>query len=134
MCNFEEPSKIANKDSNEEVATTIKPSVDLKTGKITALIGRPDIFIESIKSSLRNRAVVETVRISPYTISVTIGKAGLKFHIRFLVPAQQSRSKSQVARKSSYVEVIAPMADPRDGAGFPHFMYPMFPSKDGPVI
>ena len=133
VCNFEEPSKVANKDSNAEVATTVKASVDLKTGQITALIGRLDIFLESIKSSLRNGAAVETVQTSPCTISVAIGKAGPKFHIRFPVPVQQSRSKSRIARKSSYVEVIAPMADPRDGAGFPHFMYPMFPKKDGPV-
>ena len=134
VCNFEESSKIANKHSNEEVAITVKASVDVKTGQITALIGRLDIFLESIKSTLRNGAPVETEQTSPCTISVAIGKAGPKFHLLFPVPVQRSRSKSRIARKSSYIEVIAPMADPRDGGGFPHFMYPMFSSKHGPVI
>ena len=134
VCNFEEPSKIASKHTNEEVATTVKASVDLKTGQITALICRLDIRLESIKSGLRNGAPVETVQTSPCTISVAIGKAGPKFRLLFPVPVQISRSKSRIARKSSYIEVIAPMADPRDGGGVPHFMCPMFPSKNGPVI
>lgn len=134
VCNFEEPSKITNKHTNEEVAKTVKASVDLKTGQITALIGRLDLRLESIKSSLRNGAPVETVQTSPCTISVAIGKAGPKFDLLFPVPVQISRSKSRIARKSSYIEVIAPMADPRDGAGFPNFMCPMFPSKNGHVI
>ena len=134
VCNFEEPSNIGNKDSEKEVATTVKANVDLKTGQIKALIGRLDIFLESIKSSLCNDASVETVQTSPCTITIAIGKAGPKFHLRFPVPVQHSRSKSRIARKSSYIEVIVPMADPRDGGGFPHFMYPMFPSKHGPKI
>ena len=134
VCNFEEPSKIANKHTNEEIATTVKASVDLKTGQVTALIGRLDILLESIKSSLRNGAPVEIVQTSPCTISVAIGKTGPNFHLLFPVPVQISRSRSRIARKSSYIEVIAPMADPRDGGGLPHFMCPMFPSKHGPVI
>ena len=134
VCNFEDTSKNVNKHTNEEVATTVKASVDVKTGQITALIGHLDIRLESIKSSLRNGAAVEIVQTSPCTISVTIGKAGPKFQLPFPVPVQQSRSKSRIARKSSYIEVIAPKADPRDGGGFPHFMCPMFPSKHGPLV
>ena len=134
VCDFGKLSKVADNNSNAEVATTVKASVDLKTGRIGALIGRLDIFLESIKSCLRNGAPVETVQVSPCTISIAVGETGPKFHLRFPVPVQQSRSKSRIARKSSYVEVIAPMADPRDGAGFPHFMYPIFPNKIGPVI
>ncbi len=134
VCNFEESSAMANKHTNEEVATTVKASVDLKKGQITVLIGRLDILSESIKSSLRNGATVETVQTSPCTISIAIGKSSPKFHLLFPVPVLRSRSKSRIARKSSYIEVTAPMADPRDGDGFPHFMYPMFPSKHGPVI
>ena len=134
VCNFEDSSSVANKHTNEEVATTVKANVDLKTGQITALIGRLGILSESIKSSLGNGAIVETVQISPCTIVIAIGKSGPKFHLDFPVPVLKSRSKTRIARKSSYIEVLAPMADPRDGDGFPHFMYPMLPSKRGPVI
>ncbi len=134
VCNFEDANTVAIKHINEEVTTSIKASVNIKTGQLTALIGRLDILLESIKSNLRNGATVETVQTSPCTISIAIGKSGPKFHILFPVPVLRSRSKSRIARKSSYIEVMAPMADPTDGDGFPHFMCPMFPSKHGPVI
>ena len=44
VCNFEDPGKMANKHTDGEIATTVKASVDLKTGQITALIGRLDII------------------------------------------------------------------------------------------
>ena len=134
VCNFEEPSKVVHQYTNREVTTTIKASVDLKTGQMTALIGRLELLLESIKSVLRNGAPVETVQTSLCTISVAIGKAGPKVDLLFPAPVQISWSKTRIARKSSYIEVIAPMADPGDGAGFPHFMCPMFPGKHGPVI
>ncbi|KAI4126246.1 MAG: hypothetical protein LQ347_005055 [Umbilicaria vellea] len=134
VCNFENSSRVATKHTHEEVAITVKAKVDLKTGQITALVGRLDILSEDIKSSLSNGAIVETVQISPCTIGIAIGKSGLKFHLLFPIPVLGSQSKTRIARKSSYIEVVAPMADPRDGDGFSHFMYPMFPSKGGPVI
>lgn len=134
VCNFEDSNKVVNENTNKKVVITIKAGVDIKTGQITTLTGRLDILLESIKSSLRDGATVETVQTSPCTMSVAIGKSGLKFDLLFPVPVLSSRSKSRIARKSSYIEVIAPMANPRDGDGFPHFMCPMFPSKPGPVI
>ena len=124
---------MADEHTNEEVVTTVKASVDRKIGQIKALIGRLDIRSESIKSSLRDGAPVATVQTLPCTISITIG-TGPEFHVPFPVPVSRSRSKSRIARRSLYIEVLAPMADPRDGGGFPHLMYPMFPTKQGPKI
>ena len=134
VSNFEDPSELVNEHTNKEVATTVNASVDIKTGQISALTGRLDICLESIKSGLRNGATVETVQTSPCAINVAIGKLGPKFDLLFPVPILSLRSKTRIARKSSYIEVIAPMADSRDGDGFPHFMCPMFPSKPNPTI
>ena len=98
------------------------------------MTGRLNVLSKSVKSNLTGGAIVETVQVSPDTIGVAIGKSGPNFHLLFPVPVLRSRSKSRIARKSSYVEVEAPMADPRDGDGFANFMCPMFPSKDGPVV
>ena len=134
VCNFEDSSRVGKKHTNEDVATTVRANVDIKTGQITTLIGRLDILSDSIKPSLSKGATVETVQVSPCSIGIAIGKTGPKFDLLFPVPVLRSQSKARIARKSHYIEVVAPMADPRDGNGFSHFMYPMFPSKGGPVI
>ncbi|MCJ1398443.1 hypothetical protein MMC11_001642 [Xylographa trunciseda] len=134
VCNFEGHSQVTNEPSNNEVACTIKANVDLKTGKIKSLTGRLNILSASIKASLTSGAAVESMQVSPDTLGIAVGNSGPELHLVFPVPVLRTRSKSRIARKSSYVEVEAPMADPRDGDGFAHFMYPMLPSKDGPVV
>ena len=134
VCNFEAANKVSGQASNNEVASTVKANVDLKTGQIKSLTGRLNMLSGRTKSNLTSGATIETVQVAPDTIGITIGNDGPKFNIPFPVPVLRSRSKLRIARKSSYVEVECPMADPRDGDGFPHFMYPIFPSKSGPVL
>lgn len=134
VCNFGDPNQAAKKHANEDITTTVKADVDIKTGQISALVGRLTILSGSIKSTLSSGAIVETVQVSPDTIGIAIGKSGPQFRLLFPVPVLRSRSNSRIARKSAYVEVVAPMADPRDGDGFTQFMCPMFPSKGGPVV
>ncbi|MCJ1288093.1 hypothetical protein MMC26_007447 [Xylographa opegraphella] len=134
VCNFEYSSQKGSQASNNEIASSVRANVDLKTRQIKSLTGRLDIISGSIKSRLISGATVETAQISPDTIGIDIGDNGPKLNIIFPVPVLGFRSKSRIARKSSYVEVEVPMAAPRDGDGFPHFMYPMFPSKNGPII
>lgn len=45
-----------------------------------------------------------------------------------------SRSKTRIARKSSYVEIEAPVPDYMAGEMFPHFMHPVFIDGPDPVI
>ncbi|MCJ1251942.1 hypothetical protein MMC30_009180 [Trapelia coarctata] len=134
VCNFEGSSKITHLSIDEEVTMTLKANVDARTGQITTLTGRFDMLSEDLKSILSSGATVETLQISPCTIGIVIGRNGRQFHLLFPAPILVSRSKCRIARKSSYVEVVAPMADHRYGEGFPYFMYPMFPSKPGPVV
>lgn len=134
VCNFVDCNNVASQGSDEEVTTYLKANVDIKTGRITQLVGHLDILSETIKSSLSKGAAVGTVQISPCTIGIEIGKGGPKFPILFPVPILQSRSECRIARTSSCIEVVAPLADHRYGEGFPQFMYPIFPSNSGPVI
>jgi len=134
VCNFESCKTVASQGSEEEATTYLKANVDIETGRITRLVGHFDILSETIKSSLSNGAAVEAVQISPCIIGIEISKGGPMFPVLFPVPVLSSRSKCRIARKSSYVELVVPLADHRYGEGFPHFMYPIFPSKTGPVI
>lgn len=134
VCNFKDFSTASNKATDKECSSNIKANVDVQTGAIKTLTGRLDIFSDIIQSTLRNGATVETFQINPCTIGVAVGEEKPLLHLLFPVPVLRSRSKSRIARKSSYIEVVAPIADPRDGNGIPHFMYPTFPGKGSPVL
>ncbi|KAJ9660986.1 hypothetical protein H2201_006714 [Coniosporium apollinis] len=120
--------------SNQAATTTITANVDLRETRIGSFIGRVNILSEDVKSVLRSQGHIETVQISACVFAVTIGKTALRQCIHFPVPVLQSGSKTWIARKSGYVEVIAPMAAPMDGDLLPYFMYPMFLDEQTPVV
>lgn len=134
VCGFNVHKSSTKQSNDQEYTTTIKASVDTRTGQMMTLIGRLDVISTSIKSRLSNGAVVETHQISPCIVKITIGKNDQGFNILFPTPVLQIRSKSRIARKSSYIEIEVPMADHRDGNGIPNFIYPMFPNMNGPEI
>jgi hypothetical protein len=101
---------------------------------MVCLLGLMHVLSEEAKSSLRGQAVVKATQISPCVIAVTIGPSGSQYRLHFPAPVLHSRSKTRIARKSSYVEVVAPIASPTDGKGFPHFMYPVLISGHDLVV
>lgn len=133
VCNFDNRYTASSEAANEKFYSTMKANVDLQTGAIKTLTGRVDIISEAIRSSLRGGATVETYETNPWTIGVAIGDEKPLLDLLFPVPILRSRSKFRIARKSSYIEVEAPMADHRDGNGIPTFMYPTFCNKGSPV-
>ena len=134
VCNFADANLGTRETSEAAIRTTIRANVDLKTSRIVALTGRLDFMSEEAKSALQDGVQIETIQVSPCIIAIVIGKSGFKYHIHFPAPVLRSRSKSRIARKSSYVEVVAPIAGPGDGETFPDFMYPVFASQQGPVV
>lgn len=131
---FMDTSLVKSKHTHEDVIRTIKANVDLKTTRMTTITGRVDIVSEKLKADLSNGAAVNTIQRSPWTIAVTIGTNGHEYQLHFPAPVLCSRSRSRIARKSSYIEVVAPMADPTNGEGLPGFMFPTFIRDSGPVV
>ena len=129
MCNFKGSSTTT--DQHTDVSTSF--SVDT-TGRVAALAGRMNLLSEETKNKLRGGASVETVQMSPCVIGVAIGDGGSRYRLQYPVPVSRLQSKCRVAPKSSYIEVVAAMADPRYGNGFPYFMHPIFPGERGPVL
>ncbi|KAK5010551.1 hypothetical protein LTR28_009200 [Elasticomyces elasticus] len=113
--------------------TTITASVDREAGRIIALTGRVDNFLEDVKLLLNDKAAVEVVQASPFVLTFTIGRHGSQYHIQFPAPIVISRCRTRIARKSSYVEIVAPLPDFVNGEGSPHFMYPVYASGHSPV-
>ena len=134
VCGFAGGDEVTQGTSDEAVRTTIAANVDLKTARITAMTGRVIVLSEDVKSSLRNGAGVETIQISPCIIAVVIGKSAQRYHLYFPTPVLRSLSRARIARKSSYVEVVAPLCGTVDVDRFPTLMYPVFSDGRHPVI
>ncbi|KAK3171305.1 hypothetical protein OEA41_003389 [Lepraria neglecta] len=130
-------SRSANVESHEPSIDTVRISitanVDVQNARIATFTGRVELISERVRSILSEGAKVETVQISPCIIAIIIGH-NLRYQLFFPAPVLISRSKSRIARKSSYVEVQAPIAGPMDREAFSHFMYPLMMSDHFPVI
>ena len=68
-------------------------------------------------------SLVELSSHSPLVTEIVVGKT-ITCRARFPVPVSFSRSKLRVARKSFYIELIAPILHPLDGDASPRFMCP----------
>ena len=119
--------------SNGSANATLTANVDPKTAHVTGFVGRVDIISEDVKNALRDQAQVNSFQISPCIIAIVIGKRAFKFELNFPTPVLQSRSTCRIARRSSYVEVVVPIAHPMGKGIFPHFMYPLFLDGHKPV-
>ncbi len=116
--------------------TTMIANLDQETVRIVSFTGRVDFLTEETKSNLRTQYPVETLQLSACAIAILIGKNRRKYLLHFPTPVQNSRAKIRIARRSSYVEVVAPIAFPMDeNYRLPHFMYSSIQAgKNYPVI
>lgn len=124
--------------STEELAgngirITITANAERRLAKVTALTGRVDFLSKELQKDLKSKSPVESVQISPCVIAVVVGPSRQQYQIYFPVPVLNSRSKTRIARKSSYVEIVAPIADPV-AQYFSYFMYPLFVQGHSPVV
>jgi hypothetical protein len=125
VCECPDPAMKSPDQPSAASRTTITMNVNTQDARMEALTGRVSFFSNDLKTALRDGATVETIQISPCAIEVNIGKKGHRYRLEFPAPVLGSRNKTRIARKSSYVEVMAPIADPASGNGLPDFMYPL---------
>ncbi|MCJ1276023.1 hypothetical protein MMC21_003828 [Puttea exsequens] len=112
--------------------SVITPVVDAKMAKITAFTGRIDLKSKYAQDIFRGGAQAESTQTSPCVVKILIGSE-LQYELYFPAPVIQTRSKLRLARKSSYIEVIAPIAGPVGQDCLQNFMYPTFLDKSCPV-
>lgn len=136
ICKHKDADLLVEESPNANAITTVMANVDRETARITSLTGRVDFLTEETKSNLRDQFPVETLQLSACAIAVVTGKNRTKYLLHFPAPVQNSQAKIRIARKSSYVEIIAPIAFPTDDNNrFLHFMYPSIQKgKQGTVI
>jgi hypothetical protein len=93
-------------------------------GRITSLVGRLEDFSEDMKKELENKCRVKTTQISLFRFTETLGSKSIT--LDFPAPVKAHNHKTRIARKSSYIEVEAPLADATSWKSFPSFVYPTF--------
>lgn len=87
-------------------------TVDLdESGNISSITGHLDVLSHTGKTLLAEKATVEVEKNSPFIFEISIGDREALYQLHFPVPVVKHGSKTRVARKSSYVEIIAPLAD-----------------------
>lgn len=93
---------------NPCVKTTITANVDTSTGKIVSFTGRLDLRSNNLKSALRSGCHIQPTALSAFDFAVSVGKV-VPLKLSFPAPVAESRCTTRIARKSSYIEFIAPM-------------------------
>lgn len=86
---------------------SLEAQFDSKTGTMSYFTGRLDIDSNALKQKLAGGALVQTAPLTPCTYRVSIGDN--KFEIAFPVLVIGGKCKTRIARKSSYIEVVAPI-------------------------
>ncbi|KAK6842753.1 MYND finger family protein [Apiospora arundinis] len=102
----------------------ITADVDTNSARLLSLTGHIDVTTDQGKSLLADKVPIELRQSSPFTIEIVFGKDRLVLPITYPVPVDQQTSKTRIARKSSYVEVIAPLADPLKSKALASYIYP----------
>lgn len=120
-------------DARETSDTTMTATVEEKTGWISSFTSHVQIVSEQSKALLKEGSAIERSLLSPFNYSLAIEK-GSSFHINFPAAVMDSSVKVRVARKSSYLELIADVANPTDWPTFRCFMYPVFLESGSPVL
>lgn len=132
-CSNSQPSGNPLNEPPESWKITISPIVNIDNGVIEAFCGRLDLISDDLKETLRSGAEVKKQQLSARDITIAFGADSLKHQLHFPTPVVEARAKLRIARKSSYVELIAPVATFLDQDPFPDFVYPLFLDQSPPV-
>ena len=118
------------------IETGAEPSliaaVDQKTGSMTSLIGRLDIMSSDLKQALTSGCEVKKSIVSPCEVAISLGQ-NVSLGLCFPVPIKQYSQKLRIARKSSYVEVVAQVAECSEWMTYPEHMFPVISEPRRPA-
>ncbi|KAF9651598.1 hypothetical protein BDM02DRAFT_3138753 [Thelephora ganbajun] len=113
--------KIFATDNRQEGKLSV--TTDPQSRRATTLTARIDITDVPTKSILSSGAEVSSRQVSPCVMEVRIGQT--RRSLVYPLPVIGSHSKLRIARKSSYVEVVVPIAEPLQPDGFALNRFPI---------
>lgn len=112
--------------------TTVTATVDKNTGHISSFTSHIQILSEDAKSILKNGCKVSSSMQSPFNYTLSLEKRP-EYRANFPLPILGSTTRVRIARKSSYLELVADVAKSNDWSTFRSFMYPVFMDSECPV-
>ena len=108
----EAPSTSSPTDEDQNgTKTSMALEVDPQTNAITNMIGRVNFTSGPKRQALQSKESVQVYHRSALTVDVVVGNLD-PITLNFPVPIQKDKAKTRVARKSCYIELDAPPADP----------------------
>ncbi|KAF3482025.1 uncharacterized protein GIQ15_04784 [Arthroderma uncinatum] len=108
--------------------------LDSEQSKAVSLTTRVDITSPRCQEVLRQGAEVRVEQISPYEISIEFQGEAFYENIRLPLPVLVTNTKTRIARKSSYVEFIAPIASPMSLVQRSDNVYPVGIYENTPIL
>ncbi|KAI1339893.1 MYND finger [Xylariaceae sp. FL0016] len=118
-------SEEAPDDQIKDETTRITISANLIGSKTDTLCGRVDFLADPAKTLLTDKVPIELRQSAPNSIEIVFGKDKLLCPVAFPAPVLRQGAKTRIARKSSYIEIIAPLADPVDAEPLSSFLLPV---------
>ncbi|KKP07740.1 hypothetical protein THAR02_00128 [Trichoderma harzianum] len=110
--------------ANSEGPMTLMAELPPNKKSIEYLTAHLQISSKMGKTLLQNKAPIELQQGDPFTINVVFGKKELIYPLRYPIPVTSIGSKTRIARTSGYIEVIAPLADPKQTKVLGDFISP----------
>ncbi|TLD04000.1 hypothetical protein PgNI_11381 [Pyricularia grisea] len=120
-------SSPATGSTSAERDTTISLSLDAdtSTGKMSSLTGRVNITDDDGMRLLTEKVPIYIRQTTPFVIEIVFGDEDKVYPLHFILPIEKEGSKTRIARKSSYVEVVAPVSNPITSPQLQDFITPM---------
>jgi hypothetical protein len=125
ICGFAPGTTKNEHDFEENSATKVTATVDKNSGHISSFTSHVQILSEESKVELREGSNVSRSMQSPFNYTLSLER-GPTYQINFPAPVLESSVKIKIARKSSYLELVADVAKLNHWSTFQSFMYPVF--------
>lgn len=111
--------------------TQLTPNFDDKTSHFMSITAYTDITSDKGKQLLTNKVPITLHSASPFTINIVFGNDALILPINFPAPVLKDLTKTRIARKSRYIELIAPFAEPSNNLVLDSYVFPTIRSDSG---
>jgi hypothetical protein len=131
ICGFA-PGNVRNEVGPEGSSEAkVTASVD-QNGHISSFTSHVQILSEEPRAVLKNGCKVSHSMQSPFNYTLSLERGPI-YRVNFPAPVLKSTVKIRIARKSSYLELVADIAKLNDWSTFQSFMYPVFMDSGSPA-
>ena len=119
------------KPEDYTMKTTFHVQLHRQQSALACLTTHLDLLVTKHQDLLRGGAIVNISQLSSFTLAIDVGSGALWRRVSLPVPLQMTGGKVRIARKSSYVEFIAPIASPQELSGRAECLFPILLTNDG---